>query len=54
MPRREFDRLRALKQRARALGRPAKKSELLRAGLQCLAHADDAALLAALGQLAHD
>lgn len=51
MPPAEFDRLRALKQRARALGRPAKKSELLRAGLQLLAAGDDAALLAALGTL---
>lgn len=54
MPRREFDRLRALKQRARALGRPVKKSELLRAGLQLLGAADDAVLLAVLGQLARD
>lgn len=52
MPLAEFERLRALKQRARALGRPAKKSELLRAGLQLLAASDDDALLAALGTTA--
>lgn len=48
MPAAEFERLRALKRRARALGRPVRKSQLLRAGLRLLAESDDAALLEAL------
>lgn len=42
MPRADFDLLRALKARAKALGHPAKKSALLRAGLHALqSHSDD-------------
>jgi hypothetical protein len=38
-----------LKLRAAKLGRPAKKSEVLRAGVQALAGMGDAAFLAAVG-----
>ncbi|MCZ2103810.1 MAG: hypothetical protein OZ923_10025 [Comamonadaceae bacterium] len=48
MPKDEYAAIDALKQRAAALARPAKKSELLRAGLKLLADLDDAALQAAL------
>ncbi|ODS90475.1 MAG: hypothetical protein BGO13_07595 [Burkholderiales bacterium 66-5] len=48
MPKDEYAAIDALKQRAAALARPAKKSELLRAGLKLLAGLDDAALLVAL------
>ena len=48
MPKDEYAAIDALKQRAAALARPAKKSELLRAGLKLLAGLDDAALQAAL------
>ena len=48
MPRSDFDLLRALKARARELGRPCKKSDLLRAGLHALDRHDDAQLLHAL------
>jgi hypothetical protein len=48
MPRADFDLLRTLKARARALGRPCKKSDLLRAGLHALDRYDDAQLLHAV------
>ena len=48
MPRADFDLLRALKARARALGQPCKKSDLLRAGLHALQRYDDAQLLQSL------
>ena len=51
MPRDEFERIARLKGRAIDLKRPAKKSELLRAGLQVLERLDDAALLATLNAL---
>lgn len=51
MPRNEYEVLGALKQRSAKLGRPGKKSELLRAGLKMLAALNDKALLAALQAL---
>lgn len=51
MPRDEHEVLGALKQRSAGLGRPSKKSELLRAGLKLLAALNDPALLAALKAL---
>lgn len=51
MPRDEYEVLGALKQRSAKLGRPGKKSELLRAGLKLLAALNDKALLAALQAL---
>jgi hypothetical protein len=48
MPASEYALIGQLKHRAVALARPAKKSELLRAGLKLLAATGDAALLAAL------
>jgi hypothetical protein len=51
MPREDFDRIARMKSRAIDLKRPAKKSELLRAGLQVLERLDDASLLAALNDL---
>lgn len=51
MPRNEYEVLGALKQRSAKLGRPGKKSELLRAGLKLLAALNDKALLAALQAL---
>lgn len=51
MPRDEFERIARLKVRAIDLKRPAKKSELLRAGLQVLERLDDAILLATLNSL---
>lgn len=51
MPQPDFDRLAALKTRARALGRPAKKNELLRAALQTLSTLPDETLLLLLDQL---
>ena len=41
MPAPEFDGLRTLKTRAKSLGVPAKKSEILRAGLRTLQRMDD-------------
>lgn len=52
MPQQDFDLIAGLKKRAMAFQRPAKKSELLRAGLQVLAALDDARLKAALEALA--
>lgn len=51
MPREDFDRIARLKSRAIDFKRPAKKSELLRAGLQALERLDDASLHAALSTL---
>lgn len=48
MPQQDFDLIAALKKRAIALQRPAKKSELLRAGLHALTRLPDEAFLAAL------
>jgi hypothetical protein len=44
----EYEVLETLKERAQAAGRPAKKSEVLRAGVRALAAMDDQAFLAAL------
>lgn len=51
MPQQDFDLIPALKKRALALQRPAKKSELLRAGLHVLHRLPDESLLAALESL---
>jgi hypothetical protein len=51
MPREDFDRIARMKSRAIDLKRPAKKSELLRAGLQVLERLDDVSLLAVLNDL---
>jgi hypothetical protein len=52
MPKAEYAALDELKQRAALLQRPAKRSELLRAGIQVLAALPDEQFLAALAQLA--
>jgi hypothetical protein len=49
IPKVEYKVLQDSKDRAAALGRPVKKSELLRAGLKALAAMGDAAFVAALG-----
>jgi hypothetical protein len=51
MPREDFERIARMKSRAIDLKRPAKKSELLRAGLQVLERLDDVSLLAVLNDL---
>jgi len=51
IPKAEYVVLEALKQRATKLTRPAKKSELLRAGIKALASLSDAAFLTALSQV---
>ena len=51
IPKAEYVVLEVLKQRATKLTRPAKKSELLRAGIKALASLSDAAFLTALGQV---
>ncbi len=51
MPKPEYAVIEALKQRAAQAGRPAKKSELLRAGLRLLEGLPSAALVAALQAL---
>ncbi|HSI60949.1 MAG TPA: hypothetical protein VLA16_25555, partial [Ideonella sp.] len=51
MPQVDFDLIDALKKRALGFRRPAKKSELLRAGLRALAALDDAQLGAMLESL---
>lgn len=48
MPKDEYEGLDQLKRKSVALGRPAKKSELLRAGVKALLAMSDSALLAAL------
>jgi hypothetical protein len=52
MPALEFGQIATLKERAIGFGRPAKKSELLRAGLKVLSSLDDATLRATLDSLA--
>lgn len=52
MPEADYALLKALKQRLLAQQREAKKSELLRAGLQALDRLGDAELVAALDRLA--
>jgi hypothetical protein len=49
IPKAEYAVLDELKQRAAKLARPAKKSEVLRAGIKALAALPDSAFLAALG-----
>lgn len=49
IPKNEYAVLEELKLRAAKLGRPAKKSEVLRAGVQALAAMGDAAFLATVG-----
>ena len=49
IPKAEYAALAELKLRAAKLGRPTKKSEVLRAGVQALAAMGDAAFLAAVG-----
>lgn len=51
MPKAEYAALNELKQRAALLGRPLKKSELLRVGIKLLAALPDARLLAAIAEL---
>lgn len=51
IPAAEYEQIAALKQRGIALGRPVKKSELLRAGLKALAAMADKPLLAALNEV---
>ncbi|WP_024930814.1 hypothetical protein [Methylophilus sp. OH31] len=48
MPKEEYAQIAALKKRLEALAKPAKKSELLRAGLKLLSAMDDATLKATL------
>jgi hypothetical protein len=48
MPEEGFEQLKRLKRRARGLGRPARKSELLRAGLSALERMSDEAFAFAL------
>lgn len=48
MPKTEYAAIDAIKARAARLGRPSKKSEVLRAGVMWLASLDDAALVQAL------
>ena len=49
IPKAEYTVLEELKQRAAKLGHPAKKSELLRAGIKALAAMTDTAFLAGVG-----
>lgn len=49
IPKDEYAVLEDLKQRAARLGRPSKKSEVLRAGIKALAGMSDAAFLASVG-----
>lgn len=51
IPKAEYEVLAALKHQAAALGQPAKKSEVLRAGILALARLSETALLAALAQV---
>lgn len=51
MPQVDFDRMTLLKHRARELGRPTRKNELLRAGLRALVMLTDESLMLALSQL---
>ena len=51
IPKNEYGALEALKLRAAKLGRPAKKSEVLRAGVMALAGMGDAAFLASISSV---
>ncbi len=51
IPKSEYLVIESLKQRAAKLGKPAKKSELIRAGFKTLAAMNDAALTTALGNV---
>lgn len=51
IPESEYEVLQALKQRAAQAGRPAKKSEVLRAGVKALAAMGDAAFVTALAAI---
>lgn len=51
MPKEEYAQISTLKKRLEVVGQPAKKSELLRAGLKLLAAMDDAALKATLASV---
>jgi len=51
LPEADFDKIAALKRRARQLGRPAKKNELLRVGLSMLSSLSDEQLIVALDHL---
>lgn len=51
IPKAEYAVLEAMKLRAAKLGRPTKKSEVLRAGVQALAAMGDAAFLACVGSV---
>lgn len=51
MPQADFDRIALLKHRAKELGRPVKKNELLRAGLRALVMLSDESLMISLDQL---
>lgn len=51
MPKEEYAQIATLKKRLEVTGQPAKKSELLRAGLKLLAAMDDAALKATLASV---
>ena len=51
IPKAEYAQIAALKKRAMSLGIEAKKSELIRAGLLLLSHANDTALGKALGNV---
>lgn len=48
MPKEEYAQIATLKKRLEGLAKPAKKSELLRAGLKLLSAMDDASLKAAM------
>ena len=51
IPKNEYGNIEALKQRTALLGNPAKKSELIRAGIQLLTTLNDAQLRKALAQI---
>lgn len=51
MPKEEYAQIAALKKRMETVGKPVKKSELLRAGLKLLSGLEDAALQAALATI---
>ena len=51
IPQSEYEVLQALKQRAAQAGRPAKKSEVLRAGVKALAAMGDGAFATALAAI---
>ncbi|MDP3699608.1 MAG: hypothetical protein Q8R72_01735 [Hylemonella sp.] len=51
IPKDEYEALAELKQRCAKIGHPAKKSELMRAGIQALVALSDKGLVAALGKV---